>query len=768
MKKFISLLMACILSFGVVSFPALAEGENAENTGKLPWDESQVIDIIGMLEGKDALHWVIIGDSISAPSANGANANWATMLEHRIKNELGRKHDVFVNVGIAGYNYNSFLSNWEGRVAKYKPDIALIFLGMNGGKNETDVRNMYKKLKETNPDMLIIPIITSPQKYTSYENPEYGSSKTWEKAVMTLEIAKEFGLNTVNLMQGFLDRRCEVEAIYGNELVDPSNEKTDAKFETMYFRSKTTLMAHNGQPDDVHPDNAGHPLIAKLVFKQLGLWDLEDSSVCRYIENEKYDWGSRKSPYVVIDKSAIEQKQFPKAYARFMGAYSNGTSFHKSFPALALVGGDTFSGFSEYTGIRNVSQQIAYVIGLRSNMESKYNNSRVVNAGFGDATIVEMTDLFEKNIASVGATLVLFMPDFNELEALQNTDMATYKACLEKVIALTKENKSELGFITPPAKGDYTDQYIDAFVATLLQTAAENSVPVIDFNQVMKDTAKSYPNIYKDWYDENGDPNVAMNGALTDCIMDSIGYVNDAGVLNYFASNIYSQHTYRQNKITVASQNFADGKWTVKFDISALNAEGELLGVLNDEEIALERNGNYITVEMPYLTNTFYINYVSEGKKYYTPTFKQYVEAVYLTENGANVSIATGNGRCTVAIDKANVTITEPLHETAGHPYTVINVRANANDEGYTVAKREDIAPASAEVSACSVDQEETVYSDAIWNNAKSGMLGVYDKDGKLVYVKSIKSETEAVHARKEIYGIFGPTADVRATVFTK
>lgn len=770
LKKISALMLAVIMIISVLP-SAVSANETAEPLSE-NWEPisysnniTTVVDIMEVLKDRESVNWMIIGDSITAPSANGNNANWATMLEHRVKNELGRSLDTFVNVGMSGFSYASFTDYWEGRVAKYNPDVAVVALGTNGNASKDTIKAFYAKLREVNPDIIILPFSMFPQKYNSYENTTYGDRNSWAKTKTTMEAAYESDIVPIHMIQGFIDRRGEIEAIYGNEVLDPANPKSDPKFETMYFRPQTSIMAHNGMPDDLHPDNAGHPLIAKIALKSLGLWDLESSSVCRYIEDEKYTWTLRKSPYVEINKSAIVQKQFPKAYARFMGAYTNGTKMHNSFPTLALVGGDAFSGHSVYIGRRNIAQQIAYIIGARSNMDSKYNNSRVINAGFGGADINKMAELFKSKVAATGSTLVLFMPDFEVLSQPGEAELANYKSKLADVVNTARENGSEIGFVTPPAKGDYTDAFIDMYVAALKQTATEMGVNVIDFNQVMKDTAVNYPNIYKDWYGEDGKANIAMSAALCDCIMDSIGYVSDSGIGDYFGANIRTQAKVRQNQLVAAKQNVgANGEWIISFNIANLNADAdaEVYGMLNGQRVEVVREGNTVTAVMDNLLNEFALYYTSEGVKYYTPPFKQYVEYSYDLDGKTYVSIATGSGRTirTVSV-RENL---EPKHEVEGHDYTVTRIAANANDAGYTFARK--VNQTVAVETGATLNGAETAYSDNLVSGWALCNVCVFADNGKLLYAKRVSNEAQAYAARCEVYELFGISADVRVVAY--
>ena len=91
---------------------------------------------------------------------------------------------------------------------------------------------------------------------------------------------------------------------------------------------------------------------------------------------------------------------------------------------------------------------------LRSNMDSKYNNTRVINAGFADTDINTITRLFKEKVATMKATLVLFMPEFEVSAMPSEAELANYKACLTDAVNTAKANGSEIGFVTPPAKGD--------------------------------------------------------------------------------------------------------------------------------------------------------------------------------------------------------------------------------------------------------------------------------------------------------------------------
>lgn len=741
-RTVVTVLASCLLISS--SAGAMTASEAFSDTYPSVLEPVAPIDCTALLNSPEALTWMFIGDSISAPGANGTNANWTQLVEQRIKVELKREKDLFINAAVAGFGDASFNNYFEQRVGRYKPDVVFIFLGMNGGHVKEDVLKMYESIRSVSPAAVIIPIITTPQKYVTYDNLDYGERKTYESSVINRQAAQEFGLEYIDLFKRFLDMREEyvVKSV--------SEERADIDYIRYYFRGT----------DDIHIDVYGHLLAAKFVLQGLNLWDLDNSPVCQYIENERYTWSSFKAPYVEIDRSAVQSSQFPELYARFMAALA---FENKEFPLITLLGGSSFAGCSTFTGLRNAAQNIANVVGLRSSVaDNPYNSTRVFTAGVMDGSIDEMAAIFRDKAAQARADLVLFMPDIAMTRSITKESLETYRASLADIYATAQSYGSQLAIVTPPLVQDtVTNYYAAAYVDELKAFAAQHSLSVIDFNQLMIDTKKNHPEIMTDWYDTAGHLNITGQAVLSDTILNALGYVDQAGLANYMNTAPTQAPVYNQQELSVKSQTTdpETGEWIITFDVSGFGEITDVYGRLNNSNVDVEQNQSDVTVRMPRLTNSFSLYYTKNGVSYYSPPFQQFVKQAVcspmlkpgyrvgesLSISQATLSFATSAGPVTRVIPGSCITVKDFQTSAAGQNNFAVTFYPNERKEyAYTMAYCSIVGEQMQLTDFHAVkDDASGVLNVSAGVQAKDAdatiLLALYDADGTLCQSKAVR-----------------------------
>src|SRR5437870_925522 len=102
--------------------------------------------------------WVFTGDSIThGASHTHGERSYPEHFAERVRWEMGRGRDVVVNTGISGDTADGILKDFEHRVARFKPDVVSIMIGMNdcaGGsamrsKFETNLRELVHRVRST-------------------------------------------------------------------------------------------------------------------------------------------------------------------------------------------------------------------------------------------------------------------------------------------------------------------------------------------------------------------------------------------------------------------------------------------------------------------------------------------------------------------------------------------------------------------------------------------------------------------------------------------
>lgn len=80
----------------------------------------------------EPLTWVFTGDSITQGLVHTHGARcWVEHVHERIRGELGRRLDVVVNTGVAGWTAPLVLEALDHLALRWRPDVVSVALGMN-------------------------------------------------------------------------------------------------------------------------------------------------------------------------------------------------------------------------------------------------------------------------------------------------------------------------------------------------------------------------------------------------------------------------------------------------------------------------------------------------------------------------------------------------------------------------------------------------------------------------------------------------------------
>jgi len=80
----------------------------------------------------EPLTWAITGDSITQGAKwVGRERSYAEIIQERVRWEMNRRRDFFMNSGISGEKVTGLRAGFEWRVLRFRPDIVAIMIGMN-------------------------------------------------------------------------------------------------------------------------------------------------------------------------------------------------------------------------------------------------------------------------------------------------------------------------------------------------------------------------------------------------------------------------------------------------------------------------------------------------------------------------------------------------------------------------------------------------------------------------------------------------------------
>jgi len=210
-------------------------------------DELEVIK--KLLSQKVPMKWVFVGDSIThgAKHTYGYRSYPETFSE-RIRYEMKRGRDVIVNMGISGNTSSDILSDYDWRIAQFTPHVVFIMIGTNDAdvkrnisleKFKLNMLELVDKIRNSGS----IPIVQTPN--ITIEEKAIGRERLKYYVQVIREVSKE--KETI-----FVDHWA-----YWTEMAGVAPNVVNAQW----------LM------DELHPNGRGHDEIARLLFKQLSIYD---------------------------------------------------------------------------------------------------------------------------------------------------------------------------------------------------------------------------------------------------------------------------------------------------------------------------------------------------------------------------------------------------------------------------------------------------------------------------------------------------------------
>ncbi|MBL9215434.1 MAG: SGNH/GDSL hydrolase family protein [Opitutaceae bacterium] len=223
---------------------ALAAAEAAE-AAPLP-DLERLRQKLGNQEV--ALTWVFTGDSITQGAGQvGPERAYPEIVHERVRFELRRRRDLFINAGFSGETADRLLQDFDWRVTRFQPAVVSVMFGMNDcvagpegreafGRNLREIVRRVRALGAIPILHTLDPIDSAdPMTATRSDLPAYSTT-----------------VKTV----------AEKEAVI---LIDHWAHWTEAR------PSLAALREWLGDP--FHPNGAGHRQFAILFFQAIGIYD---------------------------------------------------------------------------------------------------------------------------------------------------------------------------------------------------------------------------------------------------------------------------------------------------------------------------------------------------------------------------------------------------------------------------------------------------------------------------------------------------------------
>jgi acyl-CoA thioesterase-1 len=200
-----------------------------------------------LLKQKDALMWVFAGDSITMglEHTHGCES-FPEIFEERVRWELRRLRDIVVNTGVSGNTAQNILDDFDWRIGQFKPAVVSLMIGTNdcGGYDiavfEKNVELLLTRIRQLNA----VPILHTPNIVIIEKSPS--RKRLPEFAAAVRRVAER---NKVILVDNW------------------------AYWETTLRDHPEVNVYRNWLNDPLHPNQTGHQEIARLMFKELSIFD---------------------------------------------------------------------------------------------------------------------------------------------------------------------------------------------------------------------------------------------------------------------------------------------------------------------------------------------------------------------------------------------------------------------------------------------------------------------------------------------------------------
>jgi len=209
--------------------------------------------ITDLLKKKDPLKWILTGDSITAGVKHTHGyRSYPEVFSERLRWEMKRSRDHIINTGISGNTTRNLVEDFDWRIKQYNPSVVSLMFGTN---DCADGRNISLQLFKTNLDYLVsgiralgaIPILQTPNLIITDKAPERSSLYKYVEVIKS--VADEQKVILVDNWE-----------YWKQTIVKTSQAKV--------FKEWLN--------DPLHPNGGGHAEIARLMFRELGIFNADD------------------------------------------------------------------------------------------------------------------------------------------------------------------------------------------------------------------------------------------------------------------------------------------------------------------------------------------------------------------------------------------------------------------------------------------------------------------------------------------------------------
>lgn len=201
----------------------------------------------------EPMTWSFIGDSVTAAGWHTfGSRGYAELVNERLR-ELGRRRDVVINAGHGGWQVGHLQEELERIALRFAPDVVVIGIGLNDTKEGAKGLEAFR----TGFADVVVRLRSAGVTHVITQTPN-GTLPTG-------------GEHVVRHLDAYAEAIREISQELDTILVDHHAvwRGTD---ESSWFH----WLGHG-----CHPNAAGHRVLAREIFRTLGMWAPEKSRTCR-------------------------------------------------------------------------------------------------------------------------------------------------------------------------------------------------------------------------------------------------------------------------------------------------------------------------------------------------------------------------------------------------------------------------------------------------------------------------------------------------------
>jgi len=226
-----------------------------------------------LLAERRPVTWLFAGDSITEGAVHTRGWRDYTQLFKERLIELKRNEDVVINTAVGGWFVQNLLPRVDERIVHFQPDAVFLMFGTNDAHSAEDGIERYARTYSQVVEQLRSAGIESICIQTTVPMAPIDPEETVAMSQVADEKTRRAKLAGLRLRLKWIPPYIDATRNMATKLEVPLID---------HYRVWESVNGQRGPLLDggFHPNEYGHRLIARTIFKQLGIWD-DKSWTCR-------------------------------------------------------------------------------------------------------------------------------------------------------------------------------------------------------------------------------------------------------------------------------------------------------------------------------------------------------------------------------------------------------------------------------------------------------------------------------------------------------